>query len=91
MTDLTPAIPLAQVDLDPDRIPNGISHSMARASNHAIRYLRDYAEAEVDIASDAYIAGSESLWSEDMAFLRAQRMTGMDRNKQGWAEMRLHW
>lgn len=91
MLDLAPSIPLADIDMDPDRIPNGISHSMARASDHAVRYLRDYADPGVHLAADAYIAASESGWSEDMAFLRAQRMRGMDRIKQGWAEMRLHW
>lgn len=91
MLDLTPSIPMADIDMDPDRIPNGISHSMARASDHAVRYLRDYADHGVDLAADTYIAASESGWSEDMAFLRAQRMRGMDRIKQGWAEMRLHW
>lgn len=91
MTDLTPAIPLAQVDLDPDRIPNGISHSMARASNHAVRYLRDYAKSDADITSNTYIAEAEEALSSDLAFLRAQKMTGMARIKQGWAEMRIHW
>jgi hypothetical protein len=91
MIDMTPVLPLAQVNLDLERVPNGISHSMARASNHAIRYLRDYADSELDMKTDTYIAASEEEWSNDMAFLRAQRMRGMDRIKQGWAEMRLHW
>jgi len=89
--DLTPAIPFTQIDLEPDRIPNGISLSMSRASNHAVRYLCDYADTSTDLDTDAYIAASEDEWSSDMAFLRAQRMRGMDRIKQGWAEMRLHW
>jgi hypothetical protein len=91
MIDMEPAIPFAQIDLDPDRIPNGISHSMARASHHAVRYLCDYANPELDLTADAYVAASEEEWSSDMTFLRAQRMRGMDRIKQGWAEMRLHW
>jgi hypothetical protein len=91
MMDLAPAIPFAPVDLNPDRIPNGISPSMSRASNHAVRYLCDYANTLMDLHTDAYIAASEDEWSSDMAFLRAQRMRGMDRLKQGWAEMRLHW
>lgn len=91
MTDLDPAIPITQIDMDLDRIPNGISHSMARASNHAVRFLRDYANSDSDITSNAYIAASEGQLSDDMTFLRAQRMRGIDRIKQGWAEMRLHW
>ena len=91
MIDLTPSIPFCQIEWDTDLIPNGISHSMSRASNHAVRYLCDYANTSIDLGADAYIAASEDEWSSDMAFLRAQRMRGMDRIKQGWAEMRLHW
>lgn len=91
MIDLTPAIPFAEIDWNPDRIPHGISHSMVRASDHAVRYLLDYANPGIDLTANVYINTSEEQWSDDMAFLRAQRMRGMDRIKQGWAEMRLHW
>lgn len=91
MTDLTPAIPLADVELRLEDCPSGISHYMLSASNHAVKYLRDYADMTVEVASMAYMHAAEEVWSEDLAFLRDQNTTGMARIKQGWAEMRLHW
>lgn len=91
MTDLKPAIPVAELEFAPNSHPKGIVECMIRASNHAVKFLRDYADPEVDINSPGYLATSEESWSEDLEYLHSQSTTGLLRVKHGWAEMRLHW
>lgn len=91
MTDLEPAIPVAELELAPNGHPSGIIECMIRASNHAVKFLRDYADPTVDVNSAGYLASSEETWSEDLEYLHSQSTDGLSRVKHGWAEMRLHW
>lgn len=91
MTDLKPAIPVAELEIIPNLTTKGIFELMTKASNHAVKYLRDYADPVVDVTSPTYLASSEEAWTEDLENLQAQNTSGLLRVKHGWAEMRLHW
>lgn len=91
MTDLKPAIPVAELELGPDGHRLGVTDCITRASNRAVKFLRDYADPNIDITTAGYLGASEELWSKDLEHLRAQNTAGLLRVKHGWAEMRLHW
>lgn len=91
MTDLKPAIPLAELELAGTSKPRGIIECMIKASNHAVKYLRDYADSSIDVTAAGYLASSEETWSEDLDYLHSQTTSGLLQVKHGWAEMRIHW
>lgn len=91
MTDFTPAIPIAEMELGVAHQLGGVNRSLGRVHIHAVNYLRDYANAEIDITTAGYLAVAEEAWSADLDYLRVQPETGIEKVRRGWAEMRIHW
>lgn len=91
MTDLQPLIPLAELEIGELPRYGRVVTALSNASNHAVKYLRDYANPAVNVTTAGYLAVAEEAWSADLDWLRGQRETGMTQVKLGWAEMRIHW
>jgi hypothetical protein len=91
MTDLTPAIPIAEIELGGPQELRGINAGLGRAHNHAMKYLVDYADPDIDVTTAVYLAVAEEAWSTDLDRLRAQPEVDFAKVRRGWAEMRLHW
>jgi hypothetical protein len=91
MTDLSPSIPVAEWEFGVDQEWRGGNRHCGRAHVHAINYLRDYADPDVDVTAAGYLALAEEAWSMDLDNLRSQSETGLGKVRRGWAEMRYHW
>lgn len=91
MTDLSPAIPIDDLELGFEQTMRGVNEGCGRAHNHAISYLRDYANPEIDVTVAGYLAIAEEAWSMGLDHLRGQNETGFGKVRRGWAEMRYHW
>lgn len=91
MTDLSPAIPIVDLELGAEQELRGINEGLGRAHNHAINYLRDFANQDIDVTTASYLGSAEEAWSSELDHLRAQVETGYHKVRRGWAEMRYHW
>lgn len=91
MTDLSPSIPIAEWEYGYDQQLRGSNRLCGRAHIHAIDYLRDYANPDVDVTAAGYLALAEEAWSTDLDNLRCRPETGLEKVRRGWAEMRYHW
>lgn len=91
LTDLEPCIPLDDIEVDVDSTDVFTLSCLARASQHAGQFVRDYHNPRFDVTSDEYVRGKQEEWSAVLAFLRNQKTSGMTRVKHAWAELRYHW
>jgi hypothetical protein len=64
---------------------------LARASQNAGQFVKDYHDPNIDVTGDDYVRARQEEWSAVLAFLRNQQTSGMTRVKHGWAELRYHW
>ncbi|AFR98228.2 hypothetical protein C343_06203 [Cryptococcus neoformans C23] len=91
LTDLKPCIPLSEIDVDPTPPPQLIPHCLARASYHTAKYLKDYADPDVDTTTEEYITSTESRWMGDLKALRHGKDECTPRSLVAWAEFRYSW
>jgi len=91
LTDLKPCIPLDDIEVNVDSTDVFTLSCLARASQYAGQFVRDYHDPDIDVTCDQYVKSKQEEWGAALAFLRAQQTSGMTRVKHGWAELRYHW
>lgn len=91
LTDLEPCIPLDDIEVNVDSTDVFNLSCLARASQHAGQFVRDYHDPHIDVTCDQYVQSKQEEWSAVLVFLRSQQTSGMTRVKHGWAELRYHW
>lgn len=91
LTDLEPCIPLDEIEVNVDATDVFTLSCLARASQFAGKFVRDYNDPNIDVTSDEYVRVQQEEWSAMLAFLRAQPTSGMTRVKHAWAELRYLW